>query len=345
MKSICILIICMFSVFSGFSGQADQLLVLDHYKIPLNKKGIRIGQFITPGQEKVTLVKDTAGFFSIDQHGNISLKKNKVLSPGKPFRYGITVRYGSNEKSFELVKDEFLRNKVVAHRGAWKHDDVHQNSVGALKNAIALGCESSEFDVWLSRDNRVVLNHDHEINNLIVEETDLSVMREIILESGEVMATLEQYIECIKEQNHTRLVLEIKSNKNKRAIALTDSAVAIVHRMKAQAWVDYISFDYDALLRVRALDPTAHTAYLGADRPMDLQKVEKMSGIDYHFSQFNRIERMYERCRMLGFTVNIWTVNDEKIMRELLDMGVDWITTDEPELLLRLVSERANGLK
>ncbi|MFV0418699.1 MAG: glycerophosphodiester phosphodiesterase [Dysgonomonas sp.] len=339
-QTIILFILCLSATVYVPAQQGGELLSLDKYSIPVNKKGVQIGTFLIPDNEKVLIVKDTANIFQIEGGKHLRLKKNKVLSSKSPSRHEITVQYAGKTKAFELVKDEFLKNKVVAHRGAWKHYDVHQNSLGALKKAIELGCEASEFDVWLSKDNRVVLNHDHEINGLIVEETNLAKMQEIILESGEVMATLEEYLDCVKTQNKTRLVLEIKSrDNNKRALALVDSAVNIVHRLKAQAWVDYISFDYEALMRIRALDASAHIAYLGANRPLDLQKVEGMSGIDYHFSQFDKIERLYDRARALGLTINIWTVNDELMMKNLLRMDVDFITTDEPEILLRLTNK------
>ena len=343
MKSIYLAIILLFGGTLTYSQTVQHLLSLDNYTIPLNQKGGKIGRFLNSSDEKITLVKDTSGLFVINEKNEIYLKKNKAVKSNDSFIYGITVKHGNKTKEFDLVANGFLKNKVVAHRGAWKHYDVHQNSMGALEKAIELGCEASEFDVWLSRDKRVALNHDHEIDGLIIEETDLAEMRKIILEANEVMATLEQYIDRIKQQNKTRIILEFKTNpKNERYAELVDSSMNIIHRMKAQAWVDYISFDYRALLRVRAIDQGAHTAYLGADRPMDLQRVEGMSGIDYHFSQFDKIERMYERARILGLTINIWTVNDFEFMKKLLDMDVDFITTDEPEILLEEIRRRKN---
>ena len=112
--------------------------------------------------------------------------------------------------------------------------------------------------------------------------------------------------------------------------------------MGKQAWVDYISFAYDALLRIRALDAGTHIAYLQPDKDMDLQKLDNVNGIDYNHSHFSKIDRLYDRARVLGLTVNVWTVNNEKLMSEFLDLGVDWITTDEPELLLKLIEGRKN---
>ncbi|MDR1667456.1 MAG: glycerophosphodiester phosphodiesterase [Bacteroidales bacterium] len=315
-----------------------QLTALDGYTIPLNKKGATVGKFVAPAGRDAVLIKDEAGIFLINK-GVLSLKKNTSVAAGAPRSYVVTVRCGEEVKSFELVKDEFIHNKVIAHRGAWKHHGVHQNSMGALRHAIALGCEGSEFDVWLTKDGKVALNHDRDLEGMIVEESNLPQLRTVLLEEGEVIPVLEDYIALIKTQNKTRLVLELKSAKNGRAIALTDSAVNIVHRLKAQAWVDYISFDYAAVTKVRELDPTAHVAYLTDDVPMDLLKVDGISGIDYHYALFDKLPKLYERARMLGLTINVWTVNDEQRWKTFLDMNVDFITTDEPALLLKMTQK------
>jgi glycerophosphoryl diester phosphodiesterase len=321
------------------SASFAQLLSLDRYAIPLDAKGATIGKFVATGNETVKLLKDEAGIFTIADN-TLSLKKNAAVKAGAPMSYVITVQCGAEVKRFELVKDEFLRNKVIAHRGAWKHHNVSQNTIGSLMAAIAIGCEGSEFDVWLTKDGRVALNHDNDLSGMIVEKSNLSALQTVELKAGEHIPTLEDYLALIKTQNKTRLVLELKSNGNPRALELADSAVRIVHRMRAQAWVDYISFDYKALLKVRSLDPTAAIANLSDKEPMDLLKIENFTGIDYNQGVFDNGLRVYERARMLGLTVNVWTVNDEAAQQRFLSMGVDFITTDEPEQLLRMVEKK-----
>ncbi|MDR1864224.1 MAG: glycerophosphodiester phosphodiesterase [Bacteroidales bacterium] len=335
MKKLILSVFFVSCILTGFS----QLPVLDGYTIPLNRKGAVIGNFVVPEGQTVALLKDESGIFMISNN-SLLLKKNVSLTAGLPFSYTVTVQCGNRQKTFELVKDEFIRNKVIAHRGAWKNHAVHQNSLGSLKHAVEIGCEGSEFDVWLTKDGKVALNHDYDLEGLIVEKTDLANLQKIPLEAGEVIPILEEYIKLIKTQNKTRLVLEIKSNNNKRSLALADSCVHIVHRMNAQAWVDYISFDYEALKRVRALDATAHVAYLTDDVPMDLLKIDGISGIDYHYALFDKIQKLYNRARLLGLSINVWTVNDRERLEKFLNMGVDFITTDEPELLLQLIGER-----
>ena len=48
--------------------------------------------------------------------------------------------------------------EIVAHRGYWK--DNAQNSIASLQKAQAFGCWGSEFDLHLTADNFVVVNHD-----------------------------------------------------------------------------------------------------------------------------------------------------------------------------------------
>lgn len=315
------------------------LPTLDKYTIPVNVKGAVIGKVVSPGNDKLTLKKDTSNLFLIDQSGYIKLKPTVELVASSPIKYEITIESTSGNKAFELVKDEFIHNKVIAHRGAWKNHDASQNSMSSLINTIKLGCEAAEFDVWLSSDNKVILSHDPTIGGKEVENTSSQTLMEIPLKNNDFVPALEQYLECIQKQNKTRLVLELKgSQKGKeRSLALADSAVQIVHRYKAQAWVDYISFDYEALLRVKEIDPTATISYLETNKSLEELSAAQVDGIDYHYSAFNNDQLLVDKAKKMGLTTNAWTVNTEEQMKYLLQLGIDYITTDEPELLLKLI--------
>lgn len=338
---LCMLVVALF-VAAGISAEGSKtLLVLDNYTIPMDVKGAKVGSFIVPNNEKVSLVKDDSGLFEIAKTGDIVLKKKKSITASSPMSYVITVQYGDQQKTFELVKDEFIKNKVVAHRGGWKHSGASQNTLGSLQHAIDLGCQGSEFDVWLTKDKKIALNHDSDLEGRIIEKTTLADLQTIKLNKGETIPTLEQYINLIKTQNKTRIVLELKSNKgNKNILELADSCVQTVHRMNAQAWVDYITFDYRGLKVIREMDPTAHIAFLENSVDLDLQKLDGISGIDYHYSLYDKMERLHERCKVLGLTMNAWTVNSEEWMKRFLDMDIDFITTDEPEMLLKMIESR-----
>jgi len=338
MKKTIFLLFVLISTAGLQAQSAKELLVLDNYSIPVGEKGALIGKVISPDKGKISLAKDPSKLFTIDKQGNISLKKGKELTSQSPISYEITIKSGKEYKTFELVKDNFARNKVIAHRGAWKKHDVSNNSMSSLKYAIELGCEGSEIDVWMSQDDVVVLSHDPTIGGKVVEETSAEELSRIALKKGDFVPTLEETIECIKKQNKTKLVIEIKGTRVGKPIA--DSVVQLVHRMKAQGWVNYIAFGLEYLIRVKELDPTAEVAYLGSDKTLEELKAANMTGIDFHHSLFLKDTELAARARAMGLTTNVWTVNDEKGLETMLNQGMDYITTDEPELLFQLINTK-----
>lgn len=325
-----------------YSQSGKELLSLDNYLIPKDKKGATIGKFTVPAGEKISLAKDDSKLFAISKDGNLSLKKNTTLTDSSPWHYKITVKTKDGEKEFELLRDDFIRNKVVAHRGAWKNHDASQNSLKALRKAIEIGCEGSEFDVWLSSDDKVILSHDPEIGGKKVEETTANELFKIELKDGDKLPSLQEYIECIKKQNKTRLVLEVKSSQKgkERSEAVADSCVHIVHRMNAQAWTDYITFSFEAAKRIRELDPTAKILYLETNKSLEELKEAGISGIDYHYSNFTKDADLVKKAKAMGLLTNAWTVNKAEDMKTMLDQQIDYITTDEPEILLKMLNKK-----
>jgi ribonuclease BN (tRNA processing enzyme)/glycerophosphoryl diester phosphodiesterase len=238
------------------------------------------------------------------------------------------------------VFDQFIHNKVIAHRGAWKNTGVTENSVASLKHAIAMGCEGSEFDVHLSSDSIPFIHHDPEVQGVSIAKTPASQLREIKLSNGEGLPTLESYLRAGMDQNKTKLILEIKASElgKENSIALTNKVVELVEQLGAQAWVDYISFDYDVCREVMKIAPYAKVAYLEGDKaPEELVK-DHFYGLDYHFSVLQKHPDWIKDARQRKLTVNVWTVNDQPTMEWLLKEQADFITTNEPELLLKLVS-------
>ncbi|WP_109698347.1 glycerophosphodiester phosphodiesterase [Chitinophaga deserti] len=325
---------------AAVNGQAPAFH-LNNYTIPKGKSGGVIGQVFTPQGPAagVKLAEDTSGLFMIGKKGEVKLKKKKSIHEASAVQYAVTLELGGQKESFIFVKDDFARNKVVAHRGAWKHTAGSQNSITSLREASRLGCEGSEFDVWLSKDGVPVLSHDPHIGGKVVEETPLAELTTIELKNGDRVPTFEEYLEEGMKQNVTRLVLELKPSKTGRGEQLAQSCYDLIRKHKSQAWMLYISFDYNICKKLVALDPHAKVAYLNGDKTPAQLKADGIWGFDYNSKVIDKDMNIFQEAKKNNVTVNIWTVNDPVQMDTYLKAGTDYLTTDEPEIALEKVKK------
>ncbi len=237
-------------------------------------------------------------------------------------------------------KFNWNKNQVIAHRGAWKKNNLPQNSIASLNEAVKIGCYGSEFDVWMTVDNILVVNHDPEFQGLTIEKVTYAELLTKTMTNGEKIPTLESYLLAGKKQKTTKLILEIKPSliSKERGLNVTNKSIEMVQKLKAVDWVEYISFDYDYCKRVLELLPNAKVAYLNGDKTAEQLKADKLTGADYYYSVYQK-DNWIENAQKLGLTVNAWTVNTVPEMQWLLAHNVEYITTNEPELLFEEIKK------
>lgn len=248
----------------------------------------------------------------------------------------------SNKK---VINDKivFANNKIIAHRGAWKKNNLPQNSIASLRQAIELNCTGSEFDIRMSADNVLIVNHDPLYNNLEIEKTNFSELAAFKLSNGEKLPTLKEYLLAgIANNTTTRLICEIKPSKisKKRGQLIATKVVQLVEKLKAKDFVVYISFDYDMLKKIKEIDPIASTQYLESDKSPEQLKADGISGIDFYATTFKKQTEWIDNAKKNGLTLNAWTVNKVEDMEWFLANNFNFITTDEPELLLETIKKR-----
>jgi len=223
------------------------------------------------------------------------------------------------------------QTKVIAHRGYWNSKGAAMNTIASMRNAYKAGAFGSEFDVHITKDGVVVVNHDDDIHGVIIEDANYDDIRDMELANGETIPTLKQYLEAGKELGQMRLVLEVKAHetaeKEDRCVA---AAVKEVKAAGLQDRVDYISFSMHACEQVLKEDPTAPVYYLGSDVTPDSIKAKGFAGIDYHGGAFLKHPEWVEQSHKLGMKVNVWTIDEVKQIKQCVKLGVDYITTDKP---------------
>lgn len=236
-----------------------------------------------------------------------------------------------------------MDNQVIAHRGAWKTKGFPQNSIASLHEAIRLGCSGTEFDVHLTKDDVLVVNHDADFLGIDVATSTYEELLAKKLPNGESIPTAKDYLTEGMKQQKTKLIFELKTSRlgKERTLQSADLAVALVKELGAEDWVEYILFDYDGAKRVIELDPKAKVWYLNGDVSPQQAKADGFYGLDYHYTVFRDKQPTWlAEAKAAGLAVNAWTVNTREEMIRLLDQQAEFITTDEPELLFDVLAER-----
>jgi len=235
--------------------------------------------------------------------------------------------------------------QIIAHRGYWKTDGSAQNSIAALLKADSIGVYGSECDLWLSTDGVPVVNHDATAiangEKITLEESPLSTLKKVTLSNGESLPTFEAYLDAFEQCKHVKLIIEFKTHKEKaREDELAKKVIDAVHRRNLCDRVEYISFGMNFVNRVRALDPSAKVYYLSGDlAPEELHAIGA-AGIDYHFNVIYNHPEWVKSAHDLGMKVNVWTVNKREDIEKMIDLKVDYITTDEPLLVREIINEK-----
>lgn len=98
------------------------------------------------------------------------------------------------------------------------------------------------------------------------------------------------------------------------------------------------SFDVRALQEMKHLDTSIPVALLISDTDGFEKDLEKLGFTPEVYSPNFRLvdEKLVSNCHQNGIQIIPWTVNEEEDMVKLLDLGVDGIITDYPDVALTL---------
>lgn len=236
--------------------------------------------------------------------------------------------------SFFVYQIAMGQTQIIAHRGFWKTEGSAENSIAALIKADSIGCYGSEFDVWLTKDEELIVNHDPIIYGRFIQQTSARKLTRAKLNNRERIPTLEQYLLTGKELK-TRLILELKSlNSPERETLAVEKILNMVKSMGLENRMEYISFSLHATKEFIRLAPKGTPVfYLNGDlSPKELKEIG-CAGPDYHLSVFKKNPQWLTECQKLGLKTNVWTVNKANDMTWFINHKVDFITTNEPLVL------------
>ncbi|MQA64074.1 MAG: glycerophosphodiester phosphodiesterase [Actinophytocola sp.] len=241
--------------------------------------------------------------------------------------------------------------RAFAHRG-WHIDDLDgfENSLPAFRRAAHEGYLHLETDVQVTSDGVVVVHHDAGLDRTtdrhgMITSLPWSEVRRARIAGTEPISRLEDVLEELPE---ARFNIDVKCD------AAVEPFIEVIQRTNAIDRIAAASFSARRLGRIRklggpklvmAMGPlSAGVIWLNGRVPrIPLGRLAQgaMAQVPIRYGQLPVVnEAFVAAAHRMGVEVHVWTVDEADQMRSLLDMGVDGIVTDRPDVLRDVLRAR-----
>jgi glycerophosphoryl diester phosphodiesterase len=246
--------------------------------------------------------------------------------------------------------------RALAHRG-WCLDELAgaENSMPALRRALDEGFRYLEIDVHATSDGVVVVSHDPDLDRAtdrsgpivgqpweqvrqakVAGRAPVPALREVLEELPAALLNIDVKADQAVEPT-LRLIEETDAWDRVALASFSHARLTRMRTVGGDRLITSCSPRDAGALRVRGWLRAAHLHRAGTALPVraQLAQVPRTQGI------VTVVDRsLVDEAHELGMEVHVWTINDSAVMRDLLDLGVDGLVTDRPDLLRGVLGER-----
>jgi len=255
---------------------------------------------------------------------------------------------------------------VVAHRGGAAL--APENTLAAFTMALEYDVDAIELDINMSKDGSLMVIHDPVLLRLTGQSGTVSDYTAQELEQFDVastfkdgkhyfgvqkMPTLSEVLELVegKASRPIQYQIEIKvKNDGSRYEGIEQKLIDTIKEYGILDRTIAISFDFPTLGELGKLEPKLQLGALiskdylsskGITGPETVAKNMQALNVEYVGIKFDYLSQvLYDQLRAYDLGVGVWTVDDTINMRKFSGMGVDFITTNRPDLLNKVLDRK-----
>ena len=252
---------------------------------------------------------------------------------------------------FVMVESEVECSKkveIVAHRGA--SYIAPENTLAAYNLAWEMKSDAVEIDVYLTADKQIVVSHDSDTfrttgTRMNIPKSALEDLRQLDAGkwkgsdyTGEKLPTLEEVLKTIPKGK--RILMEIKCGPEIIPVFL----VELKRLRKSDRQVAVISFNIEVIKAIKLARPRMQAYWLtvptaeNADTVITTAKSVKADGLDLAATDALNFEYV-RKIRDARLKLHVWTVDDTAVGKRLAELGVDGITTNKPDVMLKALRD------
>ena len=237
---------------------------------------------------------------------------------------------------------------IYGHRGASGY--APENTLEAFELAAKMGADGVELDVHIAKDGELVVAHDEAVDRvangtgLICEMTtaELKKLRFNKTHPEYEKATIPTLREVFELLKPTGLNINVEL-KNSRILypGLEEKCVRLADELGMTDRILYSSFNHHSLARIKAIDPKLPFGLLYEATMVESWNYAHRLGADAihpHFSEL-LVPGEAAQAHALGLKVNVYTVNEEKDVRDCLLAGADILIGNYPDRALKVRAE------
>ncbi|HEV7907787.1 MAG TPA: glycerophosphodiester phosphodiesterase family protein [Pseudonocardiaceae bacterium] len=239
--------------------------------------------------------------------------------------------------------------RAFAHRG-WHLDDLTgmENSLSSFRRAAQEGYRYLETDVHATSDGVVVVHHDDVLDRTTdgtgrVDSQPWSAVSQARVGGREPVARLEDVLEDLPDAFFN---IDVKSD------SAVDPILALLRRTNALHRVCLASFSDNRLARLRRLagprlltsmGPRSAGALWASGRVpvVGLAVRGQVAQVPVTQGRLTVVDQRFVRAaHRRSLEVHVWTIDEQEQMGALLDLGVDGLVTDRPDVLREVLRTR-----
>ncbi|WP_417587006.1 glycerophosphodiester phosphodiesterase [Pararhodobacter oceanensis] len=237
------------------------------------------------------------------------------------------------------------RPLAIAHRGGSL--EAEENTMPAFAHAVGLGYSHIELDVHATKDGEVVIHHDPTLQRMTGDPRAIADLSYAELAQVRTLggAAIPRLADLLEEHPETHLNIETKSDAVIAPFARLVTQTGSLRRLGTGSFNPARTRRLQSLLGEGLCWSPAHLGVAGLwlkswhlpwrSHPFAVVQVPpNWHGIPLVTRRF------VETAHRQGILVQVWTVDDEAQMHQLLDIGVDGIMSDRPSLLKQVLIER-----
>ena len=236
------------------------------------------------------------------------------------------------------------QTKVMSHRGYYAHPGSFENTLTSLKGAQELGVEGVELDVHLTTEDSLVILHGPKIPGSDypdVQKLDFKTVRSCVLPNGDRVPTLREYYTQAKKTTGLMLFLELKAHPTpERETTLAKKVVALCDEMNMYDQVTFISFSEHLCDEILRLRPGTKVIPISSSKAFTTEELLKRgyAGVSYHMGVVMNRTHLLDEAHEAGLQTVLWPVNSYDLADFAMRHHVDYVSSDEPQAMLNLMS-------